>query len=597
MSQEKPSPKGKQVVVIGAGPSGLAAAHEAVQHKMTPLVIEKADKVGGISRTESYRGYYFDVGGHRFFTKFKKISALWQELLGKDFLKVSRKSCIYFNNSFFHYPLQPLNALFNLGIQESLMVIFSFARSLIHPYPQEETFEEWVSNRFGLRLYKIFFKTYTEKVWGIPCNQIRADWAAQRIKGLSLTAAVYNALFGSQKSKSLIDEFHYPVNGPGMIWDRLSDMTEKGGGKVLLNSEIISLNHENGYVTTAQYIHQGKSLTIAVEHLVSSASITSLVSMLDPKAPASVLEASRGLSYRAFIIVIFIIDNPFLFPEQWIYIHSPNVRVGRIQNFKNWSSSMVPDPGHTSIGMEYFCTEGDDFWTMSKPELVKLAARELAELGLADTNDIMDKYVLHQPKAYPVYDQNYSNCLETIQEFIAGFKNLQTIGRNGMHRYNNMDHSMMTGMMAAQNIAGGHHDLWSVNDDEDYLEDEKKSTKLKQLIPERVLIGIFGRMDKLGFATAVGAVSALNLFILTIWLSIKGVPPGTPGLEFLGEYFLGYTMTIKGAFIGFAYTFFYGFLLGWMFAYLRNFIITIYLFYVKKKSEVLSMIDFMKFYR
>jgi len=475
MEKKKMHQREKKVVVIGAGPAGLSAAHEAVKQKMTPLLLEKADRVGGIARTESYKGYYFDVGGHRFFTKFEKILALWHDLMGEDFLKVPRKSSIYFNNRFYNYPLRPLNALFNLGIHESFMVILSFVISKISPYPKEETFEEWVSNRFGQRLYKTFFKTYTEKVWGIPCKQIGADWATQRIKGLSLTATIYNALFGFQNSKSLIDEFDYPTKGPGMMWDRLHEKTKTGGGEVLLNSEVISLNHENGHITDATYIHQGKRFKIAVEHLVSSAPITTLVSMLKPKAPDKVLEASHGLSYRAFIIVIFIIDKPSLFSEQWIYIHSPNVRVGRIQNFKNWSAAMVPDPNHTSIGMEYFCTEGDHLWTMPKAELVELAARELVELGLADTNDIVDEFVVHQPKAYPVYDQNYSNCLDVIQKFIANFKNLQTIGRNGMHRYNNMDHSMLTGMMAIQNITNHSHDLWSVNEEDEYLEEEKKA--------------------------------------------------------------------------------------------------------------------------
>ena len=589
--------RGKNVVIIGAGPSGLTAAYEAVGQKISPLVFEKADKIGGIARTESYKGYYFDVGGHRFFTKFEKISALWQDLLGEDFLKVPRKSCIYFNNRFYNYPLQPLNALFNLGVHESFMVIASFIRSKISPYPKEETFEQWVSNRFGERLYKAFFKTYTEKVWGIPCKQIQADWAAQRIKGLTLTGTIYNALFGYQNSKSLIDEFNYPIKGPGMMWDRLHEKTKIGGGKVLLNSEIISLNHQNGYITDATYTHQGKRFKVAVEHIISSAPITTLVTMLNPKVPKEVLAASRGLSYRAFIIVIFIINKPSLFSEQWIYIHSPNVRVGRIQNFKNWSAAMVPDPNHTSIGMEYFCSEGDDLWTMPKTELVRLAARELAELGLADTNDIVDEFVLRQPKAYPVYDQNYFNRLGIIKEFIARFKNLQTIGRNGMHRYNNMDHSMLTGMMAIQNITGCKHDLWSVNEEEEYLEDEKNKRELQQLVPERLLIRLFGRMDKLGFATAVGTVSALYMFLATIWLAIKGVPTGTPDIAFLGEYFAGYTMTIKGAFIAFLYTFFYGFLFGWMFAYLRNLLITFYLFYVKKKSEFLSIKDFMVFFR
>ena len=583
------------VVIIGAGPAGLTAAYEAVRLGMKPIVFEKGDTVGGIARTESYKGYHFDVGGHRFFTKIEKVDELWREVLDEEFIKVRRMSRIYYNGRFYHYPLRAFNALSNLGILESVLIILSYLSSQVWPYPKEETFEHWVSNRFGKRLYETFFKTYTEKVWGIPCNQILADWAAQRIKGLSLTSAVYNALFGIRKAKTLIDEFDYPLKGPGMMWRRFQEKVDAGGGQVRLHSDTVSLKHENGRITRAVYVENGERKEMPVEHLISSASITSLVTMLDPKPPAEVLEAVAHLSYRAFIIVVLIINKRDLFPDQWIYIHSPNAKVGRIQNFRNWSAAMVPDPDKTSIGMEYFCTEGDEIWTMADNDLTAIASRELAALGLADPDDVADSCVLRQPKAYPVYDHEYSDYLSVIREYLEGFENLQTIGRNGMHRYNNQDHSMLTGLMAAQNVAGSDHDLWTVNEDEEYLEEDKNKEKLRQLLPENTLIRAFARMDKLGFATAVGTVSGLLFFLATLWLMIRGRAPGSPDLEFLSEYFAGYSMTVEGAFVAFLYTFISGFLFGWLFAYLRNLFLGMYLYHLKKKAELLSLRDFVDY--
>lgn len=583
----------KSLVIVGAGPAGLTAAYEAVKQGKMSIVLEKADQVGGLSRTETYNGYYFDVGGHRFFSKSDKVNQLWKEVLSEGFLQVSRQSRIYYNGRFYHYPLRAVNALSNLGIVESVLIILSFIKSQIWPYSEEETFEQWVSNRFGQRLYNTFFKTYTEKVWGIPCSQIQADWAAQRIKGLSLSAAVYNALFGVSKAKTLIDEFDYPARGPGTMWQRFQKAVEAGGSQVLLNAKLIKVKHEHGCVMSVTYLQNNKMQELPVEHLISSAPITSFVDMFDPQAPEEVLEASSKLTYRAFMLVVFIIDKKSLFPDQWIYIHSPKVKVGRIQNFKNWSASMVPESEKTSVGMEYFCSEGDELWKMDNAELTAMAAQELSELGLAEIDDIVDKCVLRQSKAYPVYNPDYRTHLNVLRNFLEGFENLQTIGRNGMHRYNNMDHSMLTGVMAVENLSGAAHDLWTVNEEKEYLEEKQKKLGLKQLLPEELFMLTFARMDKLGFATAIGTVSGLLVFLATIWVAIRGIPPGMPDLEFLAEYFVGYTMTIKGAFIALAYTFFWGFLFGWLFAYLRNLFLAVYLFYVKRKAELLSMRDFL----
>ena len=581
----------KHVVILGAGPAGLAAAHELVKLGVSPLVLEKSDKVGGIARTETYKDYYFDIGGHRFFTKIELVNRLWQEMMGGEFLKVSRLSRIFYQGRFFNYPLNIRNTLSNLGISESLLILMSYCKAQISPSPEEETFEQWVSNRFGRRLFETFFKTYTEKVWGIPCDKIQADWAAQRIKGLSLISAVSNALFGTKTSKSLIDEFDYPRLGPGMMWQRLQGHVEAAGGKVLLNMEALTLHHEKGRITRVAYVEKGEIREVSAEQFISSIPITVLVARLEPKAPVEVLEAASSLSYRAFIIVVLIIDKEQLFPDQWIYVHSQDVMVGRIQNFKNWSAAMVPDSGKTSIGMEYFCNADDPFWLKTDAELTEIASRELSLLGLAHTGDVVDSFIVRQPYAYPVYDSDYSEHLSIIRDFIDGFGNLQTIGRSGMHRYNNMDHSMMTGILAAQNVMGTRHNLWGINEESEYLE-EGRGAGTEETAQERVLLRTFARMDKPAFAIAVGTVSGFVFFLATIWLVIKGGDVVGPHLRLLRQYFAGYTVTVRGSFIAFGYSFLWGFLFGWLFAYIRNLFLAVYIYRIKKKTELLSLNDF-----
>jgi protoporphyrinogen oxidase len=583
--------RNESVVIIGGGPAGLSAAHECIKGGFKPVVLERADKVGGISRTETYKGFYFDIGGHRFFTKIEEIERLWREMLGEDFLKVRRISRIYYQGRFFNYPLGFANALMNLGLIESSLILLSYLKAQVWSHPQEENFEQWVSNRFGQRLYQTFFQTYTEKVWGTPCHKIRADWAAQRIKGLSLIVAVSNALFGVQKAKTLINEFDYPVRGPGMMWQRFQDVVEINGGGVRLNTEAVTLSHENGRIVAVNYVQNGKTVAIPADQVISSIPVTRLVALLDPKAPNQVLDAASNLSYRAFVLVGLIVDREHLFPDQWIYVHSPDVRVGRIQNLKNWSAAMVPDPMKTSVAMEYFCNEDDETWTMPDSELIDVASHELSKLGLADRGDIVDGFVIRQPKAYPVYDDAYKEQLVVIRDYLATFDNLQTVGRNGMHRYNNMDHSMLTGMLAAKNLMGGSYDIWEVGEKEEYLEEDKKAEE-KALVPERVLTRVFARIDKLAFATAVGSVSGLFMFLATIWLVLKGGEIVGPSLRLLSQYFFGYTVTVEGAFVAFGYTFFCGFLFGWLFAYLRNLFLGFYVYRVKKKAELLSLRDF-----
>ncbi len=391
-------------------------------------------------------------------------------MLGPDLHRVHRLSRIYYRGRFFQYPLDFWNTLSNLGLWESGWILLSYLRARTWPSKREDNFEQWVSNRFGWRLYHTFFQTYTEKVWGIPCREIQAEWAAQRIHGLSLTTAVLSALFGTEGAKSLIHEFYYPALGPGMMWQRFAQAIESSGGQIWLRCEALALRHDGQRVTAVLVNREGRELHIKTDHVISSMPLRELVADFDPLPPHAVREAAQGLHYRDFILVGLILNCPNPFPDNWLYIHSPEVKVGRIQNFRNWSPAMVPNAQKTSLGLEYFCTEGDELWSMPDHELIALASRELSTIGLARATDVEEGVVFRQRKAYPVYDQDYHAKLEIIHDFLPAMKNLQTIGRNGLHRYNNMDHSMLTGILAARNVLGEHHDPWKVNTEEAYLE-------------------------------------------------------------------------------------------------------------------------------
>ncbi|HEX7774800.1 MAG TPA: NAD(P)/FAD-dependent oxidoreductase, partial [Pyrinomonadaceae bacterium] len=394
----------KNVVIVGAGPAGLTAAYELCKAGIRSVILEKDKVVGGISRTVNYKGYHFDIGGHRFFTKVKAVEAMWHEVLAEgQFLRRSRLSRIYYNKKFFYYPLRASNALLGLGIWNSALIFLSYLRAQMFPEKPEDTFEQWISNRFGKRLYRIFFKTYTEKVWGIPCNQIMAEWAAQRIKGLSLLEAVKGALIQKQKSngnviKTLIDAFDYPELGPGMMWETVKGIVEKQGSEIRLNAGVEKILWSEGGVDAVEVLIDGKPETIEGTHFISTMPIRELIQKFEPPAPDNVLAAAEALNYRDFLTVALVVNKQETFPDNWIYIHDPDVKVGRIQNFKNWSPSMVPDPGKTCLGLEYFCFEGDGLWTMSDAELIELGKKELGILGLVNPSDIMDGAVVRMPK-------------------------------------------------------------------------------------------------------------------------------------------------------------------------------------------------------
>jgi protoporphyrinogen oxidase len=463
-----------RVIVIGAGPAGLTAAVQLCRRHVPVTVLEKDSLVGGIARTVEYKGYLYDIGGHRFFTKLPEVEKLWHELLDGDFLVRPRMSRIYYRGKFFDYPLRPFNALSNLGLFTSLHVISSYLQARLNPCPMEDTFEEWVCNRFGRKLFDIFFRTYTEKVWGLPCSEIRAEWAAQRIQGLSLPIAIKNALFRPRVKKSvktLIEQFHYPRRGPGQMWRAAQQFVEERGGRVELGTDVVGLRHSNENITEVIVRRNGREQSLQATDVISSMPLSELIHKLNPPAPRHVLAAAEALTYRGFLTVLLIVNKSMVFPDNWIYIHAPEVQVGRVQNFKNWSAQMVPDPRTSSLGLEYFCNEGDTLWTMPDAELVELGKREMSQIGLLSADDVVDGAVIRQPKAYPVYNSSYAHHLAEIRDYLSRFTNLQTVGRNGLHKYNNQDHSMLTAMLAVNNLFGGQHDLWTVNTERSYHEE------------------------------------------------------------------------------------------------------------------------------
>ncbi|NUO57463.1 MAG: NAD(P)/FAD-dependent oxidoreductase [Hamadaea sp.] len=463
------------IVVIGGGPAGLTAAYQLTKSARAVTVFEADDVVGGISRTAEREGWRFDIGGHRFFTKVAAVEELWHEILPDgDFLLRPRMSRIYYNGVLFDYPLKAMNALRGLGVVEAVRCVGSYAWAQVRPPKDQSHFEGWVSARFGWRLYSIFFKTYTEKVWGMPATELQADWAAQRIKNLSLAGAVLNALLPKRNRKditSLIEEFQYPKLGPGMMWERCAELVAKQGGTVALSTAVTALHRDDAGVTAVSVRDCDGERRVPATDVVSSMPLSALVRAMEPAAPAEVRAAADDLRYRDFLTVALVVPEEFSFPDNWIYIHTPGVQVGRIQNFGSWSPYLVQD-GRTCLGLEYFVNVGDQLWDAADADLVALATAELEKLGLVRPGAVEQGYVVRMPKAYPVYDERYQRNVDTIRQWLAeAVPNVHPVGRNGMHRYNNQDHSMLTAMLSAENIlTGAGHDIWAVNVEEEYHE-------------------------------------------------------------------------------------------------------------------------------
>jgi protoporphyrinogen oxidase len=467
-----------RVVVIGAGPAGLTAAYKLTKADVTDVVVVEADDVvGGISRTVERDGWRFDIGGHRFFTKVPEVEKLWYELLAAELMVRPRMSRIFYDGKFFDYPLRAANALGNLGVVEAARCVASYAAARVRPPKDQSNFETWVASRFGWRLYRMFFKTYTEKVWGVDATELQADWAAQRIKNLSLGKAIVNSLTpkrGSTEVTSLIEEFLYPRLGPGMMWETCRDRVVEAGAEVHMQHPVTRIERAEGRaVAVWTEGPDGDHERHEADEVISSMPLGDLVLAMDPPAPADVRAAAAALKHRDFLTVALVVPEDLAFPDNWIYVHSPEVKLGRVQNFGAWSPHMVK-PGRTCLGLEYFVNRGDEYWSMADEDLIALGKREAAKIGIIPDAGIVESgYVVRMPGAYPVYDEAYARNVDVLRAWLeANTPNVQPVGRNGMHRYNNQDHSMLTAMLAVENILeGAGHDLWAVNVEEEYHEE------------------------------------------------------------------------------------------------------------------------------
>jgi len=473
----------KPVVIIGAGPSGLAAAYELTKNNVPVIIIERLSQIGGLSRTLRRDGAHYDIGPHRFFTKNSEVHQLWVDMMQEDLLTVERLTRIFYKNKFFYYPLQPMNALFGIGAVDTIKILSSYLTTRIQQKlsPSEaKTFEDWVVAQFGRRLFEIFFKTYTEKVWGIPCTTIGAEWAGQRIKGLSLWTAVMNAVFKpkSKKIKTLVDEFVFPRGGAGILYEMIGEKVVENGGKIITDSHAIGFRHEGNRIKAVRVENSlEQQEEIEGDAFLVSSPLSDGILGFDPMPPRNVVEAAEALRYRAHVGVdLEAAGNPF--PDNWIYVHSTDVFLARVANYRNFSKEMARTEDTSPLTVEYFCFRGDHIWNRSDEQLIDLATDEVKRMGILKPDKISNAFVVRNEKAYPVLEIGYEKHMDLLKEYTSSFENFQPIGRCGMFRYNNMDHAIVTGLLAARNYMGKDYDVWSVNIDADYHESGKAlSTK------------------------------------------------------------------------------------------------------------------------
>jgi protoporphyrinogen oxidase len=463
------------VHIIGAGPSGMACAHTLAKGGHSAIVITEEKGVGGLCQTLEFSDYLFDIGGHRFLSKSGLINSIWKEVMGDDLLQVRRLSRIFYRKRFFNYPLSFFNTFRNLGPFESFRCVASYGFCRLTKPGDDQTFEGWIINRFGKRLYKIFFDTYTRKVWAVPCKDISADWAVQRIRGLSLRVAIKKALLGarSRGPKTLAEEFLYPKKGPGQFYAKMERSLKDLGTRFLFEKRVVAVNHRDGRVVSIG-VKDGSdpvAQEMPVDYLFSSMPLTDLIQSLNPQPPGSIRLAASKLRFRSFLVVNVILDCKTLFPDQWIYVHSPDVQLGRIQNYKNWSPFMTANPERTSLGLEYFCSEGDELWEMNDVDLIDFAVEELEEIGIVSRKHLINGFVVRRKNVYPVYSLEYQRALDVIRKYLSRFDNLQTMGRAGLFRYDNSDHAMLSGIGAAKNYMDKSvYNLWSQGPQQEYLE-------------------------------------------------------------------------------------------------------------------------------
>jgi protoporphyrinogen oxidase len=473
----------RTIVIIGAGPAGLTAAYVLTKRGVSSTVLEADSVVGGISRTARAGDWRFDIGGHRFFTKVQAVEKLWFEILGPDdFLRRPRLSRIYYRGKFYDYPISAMNALTNLGFIEAVLCVCSYLWVRVRPPKDTSTLEGFVASRFGWRLYRHFFKTQSEKVWGVPCTEIQADWGAQRIKNLSLFRAAWEAVkpkrlrLRTSKAKqvtSLIEEFNYPKFGPGMMWERCAELVTAQGTRIEFGSAVTRIEHRDGRAVAVTAASNGGMNRYPCTDVISSMPIGALVRSMEPPPPEEVIKAADSLRYRDFITVALVVPEAVGFPDNWIYVNDASVEVGRIQNFGRWSPYLVKD-GQTCLGLEYFVWEGGNTWMKADADLIEQGKRELHQIGLLDDPSVVtEAFVVRMPKAYPMYDTAYKDNVEILRTWLAEHTpNVYPTGRNGMHRYNNQDHSMLTAMLSVENIFGAHHDVWNVNVEQEYHEEK-----------------------------------------------------------------------------------------------------------------------------
>ncbi|MBI4879912.1 MAG: NAD(P)/FAD-dependent oxidoreductase [Planctomycetes bacterium] len=465
---------GERHVIVGAGPAGLTAAWLLARRNKEVLLLEQDPRAaGGLARTMELQGHRYDLGPHRFYTKSDEIQEMWREMLPEGLMEVKRRTRVFYEGKFYSYPLSLGETLRGIGPRRAARALCDCLGARLSPRRPEASFEDWVVNRFGRELYETFFRTYTEKVWGVPCAELDKDWAAQRIRGLSLVEMLRKAVLGPLRgrgARSLVDRFLYPRLGAGQLWESALDDVLRRGGRIETGEPVVRVRHRAGRV---ECVESASGRSFAGTHFYLTMTLRNLVRALDPPPPPEVLTAGEALRHRDLITAVLIVERQSLFPDQWIYVHAPDVRVARITNYANWSEDMCPDSRTTAIGMEYFCARDDGLFGLDDSSLLALARQELEHLGLSHAKAAAGGRVHRSLDAYPVYDAAYRRNREILKRWIgAALANAYPAGRKGLHNYNSQDHAMMTGVLSVRNaLDGARHDVWSVNTLEEYAEE------------------------------------------------------------------------------------------------------------------------------